>query len=79
MLYIVNCEVLKEIHVQAKLQIKYISMVILFDVGGPIMADNALSSFIMVGSQSNFQILDHLYQDLCSSYIKSDAWTEFSG
>ena len=46
-------------------------MVILFDVGG-------LSSFIMVGSQSNFWILDHLYQDLCSSYIKSDAWTEFS-
>ena len=32
----------------------------------------------MAGSQSNFQILDHLYQDLCSSYIKSDAWTEFS-
>ena len=46
-------------------------MVILFDVGGPIMADDTIF-FIMAGSQSNFWILDHLYQDLCSSSIKSE-------
>ena len=67
---LINYEILKQICSGKALKKKYISMVILFDVGG-------LSSF-MVGSQSNFQILDHLYQDLCSSYIKSDAWTEFS-
>ena len=33
----------------------------------------------MVGTQSNFQILAHFYQDLCNSCIKSEARTEFSG
>ena len=43
---------------------------LLFDVGGP--------PSIMAGSQSNFQILAHFYQDLCNSCIKSEARTEFS-
>ena len=34
---------------------------------------------IMVGTQSNFWILAHFYQDLCNSCIKSEARTEFSG
>ena len=34
---------------------------------------------IMAGTQSNFQILAHFYQDLCNSCIKSEARTEFSG
>ena len=44
---------------------------LLFDVGDP--------PSIMAGSQSNFQILAHFYQDLCNSCIKSEARTEFSG
>ena len=32
----------------------------------------------MVGTQSNFQILAHFYQELCNSCIKSEARTEFS-
>ena len=44
---------------------------LLFDVGGP--------PSIMAGSQSNFWILAHFYQDLCNSCIKSEARTEFSG
>ena len=34
---------------------------------------------IMAGTQSNFWILAHFYQDLCNSCIKSEARTEFSG
>ena len=33
---------------------------------------------IMAGTQSNFWILAHFYQDLCNSCIKSEARTEFS-
>ena len=37
---LINCEILKQI-CSGKALKKHISMVILFDVGGPIMADNA--------------------------------------
>ena len=40
---------------------------LLFDVGGP--------PSIMAGSQSNFWILAHFYQDLCNSCVKSEART----